>query len=58
MQRRSEPAAKLQVYIPQSLRDDVEAAAEGLGQSLSTFVTRMLSAAMQPTGSPQTAPSN
>ncbi len=50
MQRRPEPSAKLQVYIPQSLRNDVEAAAENAGQTLSKFVTRTLNAALRASG--------
>jgi predicted HicB family RNase H-like nuclease len=53
MQRRSEPALKLQVYLPASLKHEIERAAEARGQSLSTFVARTLSTAMQPTGNPQ-----
>jgi hypothetical protein len=47
MHRLTEPTMKLQVYVPASLRRDVEAAAEAAGQTLSTFVTRTLNAAMQ-----------
>jgi hypothetical protein len=53
MQCRSEPALKLQVYLPASLKHEIERAAEARGQSLSTFVARTLSTAMQPTGNPQ-----
>jgi uncharacterized protein (DUF1778 family) len=47
MHRLTEPSLKLQVYLPASLKQEIEAAAELAGQTLSTFVTRTLSAAMQ-----------
>jgi hypothetical protein len=47
MHRLTEPTMKLQVYVPASLRRDVEAAAEAAGQTISMYITRTLSAAMQ-----------
>jgi hypothetical protein len=58
MKRRSEPSAKLQIHIPAALKAEVERQAEGLGQSISTFIARTLSTAMRPPGRPRTAPSD
>jgi hypothetical protein len=44
--RAAEPTLKLQVYIPASLRRDIQAAAIAAGQTLSMFVARTLNAAM------------
>jgi hypothetical protein len=49
------PKERTTVYLPAQLRRDVEAAAEGLGQSLSTFVTRTLSAAVRSAGAEKQA---
>jgi predicted HicB family RNase H-like nuclease len=42
MQRRPEPSLKLQVYLPASLRQQIEHEAADAGQSLSTYVERAL----------------
>lgn len=42
MRRRPEASVKLQLRITPELKTEVEAAAEELGQSLSTFATRAL----------------
>lgn len=47
MQRLIEPATKLQVYVPESLRRDIEVAAAEAGQTLSTFVSRALNFAVR-----------
>jgi uncharacterized protein (DUF1778 family) len=45
----AEPKSKLSltVYLPAALRHEIEAAAQVAGQTLSTFVTRTLSSALQ-----------
>jgi hypothetical protein len=45
----TEPKSKLAltIYLPAALRHDVEAAAEGLGQTLSKFTERALNAALR-----------
>jgi uncharacterized protein (DUF1778 family) len=43
----AEPKIPLTVYIPPALRHDVKAAAEALGQTLSKFVERTLTAALR-----------
>ncbi len=47
MQRRSEPALKLQVYLPASLKQEIERSADDAGQTLSKFVARALDFAMR-----------
>ena len=42
-----EPKMPLNVQIPASLKRDVAAAADALGQSLTTWITRTLNAALQ-----------
>jgi predicted HicB family RNase H-like nuclease len=42
MKRRAEETTKLQLRVPLKLKSEVEAAAEELGQSLSTFAARAL----------------
>jgi hypothetical protein len=49
-ERTGESSAKLQVYIPQSLRDDIDAAAASAGQTLSMFITRTPNAALRASG--------
>jgi predicted HicB family RNase H-like nuclease len=49
MQRRPEPSLKLQVYLPASLRHEIEAAAEVAGQTLSTWVERALASHIKST---------
>jgi predicted HicB family RNase H-like nuclease len=46
MKRRPEASVKLQLRITPELKTEVEAAAEELGQSLSTFASRALAAAV------------
>ncbi len=42
MQRRPEPSLKLQVYLPASLKHEIEHEAEEAGQTLSTWVERVI----------------
>ena len=42
-----EPKMPLNVQIPASLKRDIAAAADALGQSLTTWITRTLSAALR-----------
>jgi predicted HicB family RNase H-like nuclease len=53
MRRKDHPSAKLQIYLPQSLRDDVDAAAADAGQTLSKFVERTLNPALRKTETAQ-----
>jgi hypothetical protein len=44
MRPRTEPATKLQVFIPKTLKLQVDAAAAEVGQPLTIFVARALTA--------------
>jgi predicted HicB family RNase H-like nuclease len=49
MKRRSEPSPKLQVNLPASLKREVELRADAAGQTLSSWVQRLIASHIKTT---------